>query len=364
MKFSIKRIFLYAFTFSIALGDDHDFNVSGTVYRDGTKIPLQGANVLYVNTVGSEFGASTDENGRYAISSVPGGDYTVTISFIGYDDYRKSILIESGKKYQIDAILSIEPILMAKLEIISEVDAPYQDLPGAATVMNMQILKLVNPIGTQEMLEYVPGINGFADDGIGNSRISIGIRGLNPRRSSRVLILEDGVPIQPALYVYPNMYYNPPADRIDQIEVIKGSGSILYGPQTMGGVINYFTRRPRSDYGGSFKITGGENGYGSLFAELGGWGNEKYKPEIQLLFKRGDGFRQNNSFEQLNGTLKLNVRNSNSKNTYMKLNLNYENSNATYTGLTEWSFNNDPRFNPKEDDNFKVFRSAFDLMQS
>ena len=364
MKFSIKRIFLYAFIFSTALGDDHDFNVSGTVYRDGTKIPLQGANVLFINETGGEFGASTDENGRYAISSVPSGDYTVTISFIGYDDYRKSILIESGKKYQIDAILSIEPILMAKLEIISEIDAPYQDLPGAATVMDMQTLKLVNPIGTQEMLEYVPGINGFADDGIGNSRISIGIRGLNPRRSSRVLILEDGVPIQPALYVYPNMYYNPPADRIDQIEVIKGSGTILYGPQTMGGVINYFTRRPRSDYGGSFKMTAGENGYSSLFAELGGWGNEKYKPEFQLLVKRGDGFRQNNSFEQLNGTLKLNIRNSDSKNTYMKLNLNYENSNATYTGLTEWSFNNDPSFNPKEDDNFKVFRSAFDLMQS
>ena len=364
MKLSIKVVPICVLIFSIALSDDHDFNVSGTVYRDGTKIPLQGANVLYVNTVGAEFGASTDENGRYAISSVPSGDYTVTISFIGYDDYRKSILIESGKKYQIDAILSIEPILMAKLEIISEIDAPYQNLPGAATVMDMQTLKLVNPIGTQEMLEYVPGINGFADDGIGNSRISIGIRGLNPRRSSRVLILEDGVPIQPALYVYPNMYYNPPADRIDQIEVIKGSGTILYGPQTMGGVINYFTRRPRSDFGGSFKMTAGENGYGSLFAELGGWGNEKYKPEFQLLAKRGDGFRQNNSFEQVNGTLKLNVRNSNLKNTYMKLNLNYENSNATYTGLTEWSFNNDPRFNPKEDDNFKVFRSAFDLMQS
>ncbi|GIR89485.1 MAG: TonB-dependent receptor [Candidatus Neomarinimicrobiota bacterium] len=364
MKSSIKISYLCFFIFSIALGSDNQSSVNGTVYKDGTKIPLQGANVLFINEAGGEFGASTDANGRYAIGNMPGGDYTVTISFIGYDDYSKSIMVKNGKKYQIDATLSVEPILMAKLEIISEIDAPYQDLPGAATVMYMQTLKLVNPIGTQEMLEYVPGINGFADDGIGNSRISIGIRGLNPRRSSRVLILEDGVPIQPALYVYPNMYYNPPADRIDQIEVIKGSGSILYGPQTMGGVINYFTRRPRSDYGGSFKITGGENGYESLFAELGGWGNEKYKPEFQLLAKRGDGFRQNNSFEQLNGTFKLNIRNSDSKNTYMKLNLNYENSNATYTGLTEWSFNNDPRFNPKEDDNFKVFRSAFDLMQS
>ena len=199
MKFSIKVSYLCVFIFSIALGNDNDSSVNGTVYKDGTKIPLQGANVLFVNESGDDYGASTDENGMYSISNVPDGNYTVTISFIGYDDYRKSVLIEGGKKYQIDAILSIEPILMAKLEIISEIDAPYQDLPGAATVMDMQTLKLINPIGTQEMLEYVPGINGFADDGIGNSRISIGIRGLNPRRSSRVLILEDGIPIQPAL---------------------------------------------------------------------------------------------------------------------------------------------------------------------
>ena len=76
------------------------------------------------------------------------------------------------------------------------------------------------------MLEHIPGIHAFSDDGIGNSRISVGIRGLNPRRSSRVLILEDGIPIQPALYVYPNMYYNPPAERIDVMQVIKGSGCI------------------------------------------------------------------------------------------------------------------------------------------
>ena len=111
-----------------------------------------------------------------------------------------------------------------------------------------------------------------------------------------MLILEDGIPIQPALYVYPNMYYNPPSDRIDRIEVIKGSGTILYGPQTMGGVINYFTRRPRSEFGGMLKVTSGENGYNSAFAEVGGWGNEKMKSEIQFLFKQGDGYRQNNSF--------------------------------------------------------------------
>ncbi len=364
MNYSKIYLFFILMSISSILADNHNTNVSGTVMRTENNVPLEGANVSFFSESGDEYGASTDGNGKFNIYGVNPGSYTVKISFIGYEDYKKSIIIESGKVYQVDAFLSIEPILMAKLEIISEIDEPYENLPGAATVMDAMTLKLVNPIGTQEMLEYVPGINGFADDGIGNSRISIGIRGLNPRRSSRVLILEDGVPIQPALYVYPNMYYNPPSDRIDQIEVIKGSGTILYGPQTMGGVINYFTRRPRSEYGGMLKLTAGENGYGSFFAEIGGWGTKKLKPELQLLYKRGDGFRENNSFEQVNGTFKLNFISSETKNIYLKANLNYENSNATYTGLTQWSFENDPKFNPKEDDNFNVFRSAVDIIQS
>ena len=363
MKIKLFKYSVVLF-FTFLNGDDHETMVSGTVYRNEKNIPLQGANVVFRSESGQQYGASTDINGMFNISEISPGNYDIKISFIGFEDYSKNIIIETGKVYKVDAILSIEPILMAKLEIISEVETPYDKMPGAATVMDMQTLKLVNPIGTQEMLEYVPGINAFADDGIGNSRISIGVRGLNPRRSSRVLILEDGVPIQPALYVYPNMYYNPPSDRIDQIEVIKGSGTILYGPQTMGGVINYFTKRPRNEFGGALKLTGGENGYGSLFAEVGGWGSDKLKPELQLLFKRGDGFRQNNSFQQINSTFKLNYIPSSSKNMYLKGNLNYENSNATYTGLTEWSFENDPTFNPKEHDNFKVFRAAIDFIQS
>jgi len=366
MIFTLFRFPLIIFLgLSIVLADEDGQNtLEGTVSSKEKGLPLQGANVELLGRGNQQYGATTDDNGSFVIEGVDDGNYKVSISFIGFEDFKDDVVIESGKSYKIDAELMIHPIVMTRLEIISDASAPYQKLPGAATVMDMQTIKLMNPIGTQEMLEYIPGVNGYADDGIGNSRISIGIRGLNPRRSSRVLILEDGVPIQPALYVYPNMYYNPPAERIDRLEVIKGSGAITYGPQTMGGVINYFTRRPRNDFGGMSKITFGENGYASLFTEVGGWGNEKIKPEVQLLYKRGDGFRQNNGFEQMNATLKVNYFPSFNKNIYLKSNINYENSNATYTGLTEWSFDNNPKFNPKEDDNFKVFRAAVDLIQS
>ena len=66
----------------------------------------------------------------------------------------------------------------------------------------------------------------------------------------------------------------------------------------------------------------------------------------------------------MNATLKVNYLSSLNKNIYLKSNINYENSNATYTGLTQWSFENDPKYNPKEHDNFKVFRAAVDLIQS
>ncbi len=363
-KILIKTLVIIFTAFSFSFADDDQNSVNGSVIDKSEGMPLQGANVQLEGTNDQKYGATTDNEGKFNIDDIEDGKYKISISFIGFEDFKDDVAIESGKNYKVDAVLEIQPIVMSRLEIISDASAPYQKLPGAATIMDMQTIKLVNPIGTQEMLEHIPGITGYADDGIGNSRISIGVRGLNPRRSSRVLILEDGVPIQPALYVYPNMYYNPPVERIDRLEVIKGSGAINFGPQTMGGVINYFTRRPRNDFGGAIKVTAGENGFASLFTEIGGSKNEKLKPEIQLLYKRGDGFRQNNGFEQLNTTIKLNFLPSLNKNIYFKSNINYENSNATYTGLTKWSYENDPKFNPKEHDNFKIFRASFDLIQS
>ena len=239
-------------------------SVTGNVTRNENNLPLAEANIVLTDISGVTFGTTTDENGNFNLNDIPAGNYKIMVSFIGFEDFTQQILIEDGKTYTINAALSIQPITMAKLEIISDSDSKFKDLPGASTVLDIKTIKLLNPIGTQEMLEYVPGVNGFSDDGIGNSRISVGIRGINPRRSSRVLILEDGIPIQPALYVYPNMYYNPPSERIDRLEVIKGSGAIEFGPQTMGGIINYFTRRPRTDFGGVLKFNTGENGYGSL----------------------------------------------------------------------------------------------------
>ena len=143
-----KLLFYSCIYFSSIFADNHETNVVGKVLSSVDAIPLQGANVIFVNE-DDEYGATTDESGSYSISDIAPGNYDVTISFIGFDDFKEDILIEAGKKYNIDAELIIQPIVMAKLEIISDANIPYKSLPGAATVVDMETIKLVNPIGTQ-----------------------------------------------------------------------------------------------------------------------------------------------------------------------------------------------------------------------
>ena len=306
--------------------------------------------------------AVTGRDGAFCLDEVSPGGMRLTVSLMGYSSHVEEIALAPGAALDLEIALRSDPIQLAPVEILGESPLVNRKRTGTVSKLPPRTVELIRPVGTQELLELLPGINGYADDGFGNSRLSIGIRGLNPRRSSRVLILEDGVPIQPALYVYPNAYYNPPSERIDAMEVVKGSSAVRFGPQTMGGVINYTTRRPDGTRGMVNQLAAGGNGYYSLYSEWRGLGGGRTASDAQLLYKHGNGFRDNNTFDQLNGTVKTQVRLSNRKVLYLKLNGNLESSNATYTGLTEYSFRTDPAFNPKEHDVFDVRRASLDLM--
>ncbi|MBL4755816.1 MAG: TonB-dependent receptor [Flavobacteriales bacterium] len=346
---------------SVALAATGD--VEGKILDKITKEPVPGATVIWLGADEKILkGTVTDIDGHFQLVDMETGEQQLLVRYLGFAS--KTITISVSPEGNADLSIELENSMLdlSAIEILGTSSGSIRKNTGTYTKLSAKKINEIQPMGTQEILEYVPGINGFSDDGMGNSRISIGIRGLNPRRSSRVLILEDGIPIQPAIYLYPNMYYNPPMERIDEIEVIKGSGAIKHGPQTMGGIINYISKRPRKDFGGTAQIIGGTNNYRSVFASVGGWGNDKIHPELQLLYKSGDGYRDNNHFDQYNATFKVNAIINSKRSLYIKLNTNYENSNATYTGLTEYTFRTNPTFNPKKDDNFQVFRLSLDVI--
>lgn len=117
-----------------------------------------------------------------------------------------------------------------------------QRLPAANTLVTAEELRIQQPRSTEEALRGVPGVSIKPEEEtaiVGN----IGIRGLSSS-DYKTLILEDGVPVAPGLFVGNGRYYNPRVQRMDGIEVLRGAGSLRYGPSTIGGVINYVTKNP------------------------------------------------------------------------------------------------------------------------
>lgn len=332
--------------------------IGGQVVRAESGQPISDATVGVVDG-DTPLGTTTDANGRFRIEGVPPGAVQLRVRHVGYVTRTRSVQVESGQTRRLTVKLVSATVELSGLEITGTAQNVRPSMPGAASKVDAAELEQISPIGTQEALRHIPGVYGLSDDGMGQTRMSVGIRGLQPRRTQRVLVMEDGMPIQPAPYIFSPLYYNPPIERIEGIEVIKGSSTIRHGPQTMAGVINYVTSRPqRRTPGGTVQVKGGTNRYVSLFGEVGGFGSDEVRPQVQVLAKRGDGYRQNNDFIQLNGTAKLQARLGEDRSLYLKTNVNYERLNATYTGLTPYSFRNNPTFNPKDDDRYRVFRAS------
>jgi Fe(3+) dicitrate transport protein len=110
-------------------------------------------------------------------------------------------------------------------------------MPGSAHFISDDELEVFNYADIQQILRKVPGVNLQLEDGYG-LRPNIGIRGVQTERSSRIMLLEDGVPIAPAPYAASSAYYFPTAGRMYSMEVLKGPAAITEGPNTIGGAIN------------------------------------------------------------------------------------------------------------------------------
>ena len=112
---------------------------------------------------------------------------------------------------------------------------------GASRITSGQIDEF-RPATVHEALVRVPGVTTISDDGFGRHS-GIGIRGSAPRRSRKVLVMEDGVPINFSTYLDSSTHYTPPIERVESIEVFRGP-IVNYGPLNNHGVINFRNLSP------------------------------------------------------------------------------------------------------------------------
>ena len=117
-----------------------------------------------------------------------------------------------------------------------------QNFSGAATRVSTQDLEEQRPLTNHEALARVPGVVTVTDDGLGRHG-GIGIRGSTYRRSRKVLVMEDGQPINFATYIDASTHYTPPTERLESIEVFRGP-IVNYGPLNNHGVVNFRNLSP------------------------------------------------------------------------------------------------------------------------
>lgn len=243
--------------------------------------------------------------------------------------------------------------VLPRVDVIGSGTRATIESSGSATVIDGRTLEESRVFNVNEALRKVPGVHVREEEGVG-LRPNIGIRGLNPTRSTKTLLLEDGLPLSFAPYGDNASYYHPPIDRYESIEVSKGSQVIRFGPQTAGGVVNYITPEPQKEFGGLVGFAAGTRGY--LNAHVMATGNGAI---VDLYRKESDGARDNMhsrlddlNFKwagQLNDDHKLVLRA-----TYFK-----EHSQLTYSGLTQAEYVNlGPRYNPFKNDFFDANRTG------
>ena len=250
-----------------------------------------------------------------------------------------------------------QPVASEELEPVVVVIGTRVDLdsiPGSAVVLDQSLLEESHVFTVNEALRKVPGVFTRDEEGFG-LRPNLGIRGLNPTRSSKVLLLEDGIPLAYAPYGDNASYYHPPVERFDRIEVLKGSGQILFGPHTVGGVVNYITPRVPADTSGNLSATLGNEGYREVHGQFGDTvGRTGFIAHGS--YKEADGARENMHFQVADVNLKVVQELTERQSVTLRGSFYDEDSQVTYSGLTLAEWRDDPRGNPFSNDHMYADR--------
>lgn len=219
-------------------------------------------------------------------------------------------------------------------------------------------------------LRQAPGVYVRDEEGQG-LRPNIGLRGTNPDRSKKIVLMQDEILSGPAPYSAPAAYYTPPLNFAEQLEIYKGFSAVPYGPNSIGGAINYISRSVPPKLTGSFDFGAGSFGSTNtklLFGNKTSWGG--FVLEGSRI--SSDGFKKIDSGEpagffrnDVAAKFRFDLPSVDSKIQYVEARLGYgnEDSHESYLGLADEDFERDPyrRYSSSSRDEMKWTHSQVEL---
>lgn len=160
---------------------------------------------------------------------------------------------------------------------------------------------------TRQVFAKVPGISIWENDGSG-IQVGVATRGLSPNRSWEFNVRQNGYDISAEIFGYPEAYYSPPMEAVEEIQVIHGAASLQFGPQ-FGGLLNYKIKRGNTTKPITFETqqTVGSYGLFNTYNAIGGT-HKKISYYGFFHYRTAEGWRKNSRYNTLTGYLSVNYR--------------------------------------------------------
>lgn len=336
-------------------------NLVGKVRWTGTsEAPLYAEVILKYTS----FKAIVTADGDFEINKIPVGDYVLITYTPGVLSIQQEISISEGLN-RLDLSIDSIPEELEEFHVIAEKGAGFglmhmhavQGMDIYAGKKNEVVLfeELDANLATnnsRQVYARVAGLNIWESDQAG-LQLGVGGRGLSPNRTSNFNTRQNGYDIAADALGYPESYYTPPTEALEQIEVVRGAASLQYGTQ-FGGVLNFRLKKAPTNKKFSLESnqTLGSYGLFSSFNAVGGTiKNTSFYSFIN--YKRGDGWRPNSEFNAFTGYISI------SQKLGKRLHLKVEYTGMKYLahqpgGLTDGMFEQDPSQSIRERNWFNV----------
>lgn len=227
----------------------------------GTVTGASGAGLSGVSVVINELGAATltGGGGRFTISGVPAGTYTLSYSLGDHVATEEGVEVTAGQTTRVEKSVGWNVSFAETITVISASRRAERviDAPAAVTVVTAEEIESQASHGQlPKLLEYTPGAE-VTQSGLYD--FNLNTRGFNSTLNRRVAVLIDGRdPSVPFLGAQEWAAVSFPLDEIANLEFLRGPSAALYGANASSGVINMVTKRPADSQGGQVRLTGGE----------------------------------------------------------------------------------------------------------
>lgn len=337
------------------------YSISGYITDRATGEPLSKVAIFEENS-GESY--EPNEEGYFQIQNLSYGKYNLFFFALGYEITNRVIQLGSENEVlniqlsKLSGELSEVAVVNQREQIFSikrlrEVEGTSIYAGKKNEVVDLsQMTVNTSSNNARQIYSQVSGLNIFESDDAG-LQLNIGGRGLDPNRSSNFNIRQNGYDISADVLGYPESYYTPPAEALEEIQIIRGAASLQYGTQ-FGGLVNFRMKSPVEDKVAEF-TTRQSIGSNALFTSHNSV-NGTYKKLGYLgyyNYKNGNSFRPNSEFESDN--VYLFTEYAFSDKTSLSGDFTYLGYLAQQPGgLTDAQFYDDPEFSNRERNWFEV----------